>query len=201
MIDQVRGVFRGWTPSGLRLEVGPVVLHLRAANEAFAGLREGDEISVHTHLALRDDGVQLFAFPNPSDRELFLTMQGIQGLGSERALALLAALGGAEGVLRAVAAGDLSMLRQVKGIGERLGRRIVTELSARKELLSGVAPAPRHQPARDAETALVRLGFPPDRARRAVARALEKGGERSAEALVKDALAVLSAPDAGEEAS
>jgi Holliday junction DNA helicase RuvA len=87
----------------------------------------GGEVSLHTHLIVRDDALQLFGFASEEERDLFLMLLGVQSVGPKMALALLSG-GPPRELLGALAAGDTARLQAVPGIGKRTAERIVVEL-------------------------------------------------------------------------
>ena len=87
----------------------------------------GERASLHTHLIVRDDALQLFGFATEEERELFLMLLGVQSVGPKMALAVLSG-GPPQELLGALAAGDTGRLQAVPGIGKRTAERIVVEL-------------------------------------------------------------------------
>ena len=83
--------------------------------------------TLHTHLVVRDDALQLYGFATEEERDLFLLLIGVQRVGPKVALAVLSG-GPPRELLRAVAAGDTARLQAVPGIGKRTAERIVVEL-------------------------------------------------------------------------
>lgn len=98
----------------------------------------GGEVSLLTHLVVREDALSLYGFATEAERELFLLLIGVQSVGPKMALAVLS--GGPPGeIVRAVAAGDIKRLTAVPGIGRRTAERIVVELRERAGELAGAA--------------------------------------------------------------
>jgi Holliday junction DNA helicase RuvA len=89
--------------------------------------RVGTEITLHTHLIVRDDALLLYGFATEEERDLFLLLIGVQAVGPKMALAVLSG-GPPREVLGAVAAGDTARLQAAPGIGKRTAERIVVEL-------------------------------------------------------------------------
>jgi Holliday junction DNA helicase RuvA len=87
----------------------------------------GGEVSLHTHLIVRDDALQLFGFASEEERDLFLMLLGVQSVGPKMALAVLSG-GPPRELLGALAAGDTGRLQAVPGIGKRTAERIIVEL-------------------------------------------------------------------------
>jgi Holliday junction DNA helicase RuvA len=89
--------------------------------------RVGSEITIFTHLIVRDDALLLYGFATEEERDLFLLLIGVQAVGPKMALAVLSG-GPPREVLGAVAAGDTARLQAAPGIGKRTAERIVVEL-------------------------------------------------------------------------
>ncbi len=146
----------------------------------------GERVSLHAHLIARDDSLALYGFATEDERELFLALISVSGVGPKVAMATLS--GGSPGeLLRAIAAGDAKRFQAVPGIGKRTAERIIVELRERVagELDEGAAPVAAEDGARvEAREGLIGLGYTPAEAERLLAGA---SGE-SAEELIAAAL-------------
>ena len=191
MIASVRGRLLGEPDAdGIVVEVGGIGLrvHVTAAAERAAnGSRE--RVFLHTYLAVREDALTLYGFADTGERELFLLLQSVSGLGPKTALALLSAYPEAR-VRIGIASGDVALLTSVSGIGKRIAERVVVELKDKLGALP-IAPARRgvEGPAGDrleARDALVALGYAVGDAEAAL-----EGGEGDAEERIRGALARL----------
>jgi holliday junction DNA helicase RuvA len=146
----------------------------------------GDEAVLHAHLVLRDDGIQLYGFSSEPERELFLMLIGVQGVGPKVALAVLSG-GSARELLNAIASGDAARFQAVPGIGKRTAERIIVEL---REKVAGkaedivVRKTSSDEPRTVAREGLLGLGFGPQE----VDELLEKADGDSPEDLIADAL-------------
>jgi len=87
----------------------------------------GEEARLWTHLVIRDDSMQLYGFATLEERELFLMLIGVQGVGPKVALAVLSG-GSHRELLNALASGDSARFQAVPGIGKRTADRIIVEL-------------------------------------------------------------------------
>jgi Holliday junction DNA helicase RuvA len=146
----------------------------------------GERVSLHAHLIARDDSLALYGFASEDERELFLALISVSGVGPKVAMATLS--GGSTGeLLRAIAAGDAKRFQAVPGIGKRTAERIIVELRERVagELEEGAAPVAAEDGARaEAREGLIGLGYTPLESERLLAGA---SGE-SAEELIAAAL-------------
>jgi Holliday junction DNA helicase RuvA len=87
----------------------------------------GDRVTLHSHLIVRDDGIQLYGFATEEERDLFLMLLGVQSVGPKVALDVLSG-GPVRELLLALAAGDSARFQAVKGVGKRTAERIIVEL-------------------------------------------------------------------------
>ncbi len=126
----------------------------------------GKEVTLHSHLIMRDDAMLLFGFATESERDLFLLLIGVQGVGPKVALAVLSG-GAPRELLAAIAAGDSARFQAVPGIGKRTAERIIVEL---REKVAGVVSdeivisRAGDDPRTLAREGLVGLGFGPPEA-------------------------------------
>ena len=100
----------------------------------------GERVSLHAHLIPRDDALALYGFATEDERELFLSLISVSGVGPKVAMAALSG-GSTRELLRALAAGDAKRFQAVPGIGKRTAERIIVELREKVagELDEGVA--------------------------------------------------------------
>lgn len=128
----------------------------------------GERVSLHAHLISRDDSLALYGFATEDERELFLSLISVSGVGPKVAMAALS--GGTAGeLLRAIAAGDAKRFQAVPGIGKRTAERIIVELRERVagELEEGVAAVSSEDDGRsEAREGLLGLGYTPVEAER-----------------------------------
>ena len=132
----------------------------------------GEQVSLHTHLIVRDDALVLHGFHSEQERELFLMLLSVQAVGPKVALAVLSA-GPPRELLGSLAAGDAARFQAVPGIGKRTAERIIVELRE-KVGVDGDASAARvpivggrdrfreaHAPRTLAREGLIELGYAP----------------------------------------
>jgi holliday junction DNA helicase RuvA len=123
----------------------------------------GDETLLHTHLVLRDDGMHLYGFASEEERELFLMLVGVQGVGPKVALAVLSG-GSPRELTNAMAAGDAARFQAVPGIGKRTAERIIVELrekAAGEAVSDAIQVTASDDPRTLAREGLLGLGFAP----------------------------------------
>ncbi len=181
MIAKLTGTLDDSGPDWAVIDVGGVgyLVHCSAKTLGQLGIA-GDRVTVHTELQVSENDMRLIGFASGAEREWFRLLTGVQGVGSKMALAVLSALS-TEELQRACAGGDAAMVARAQGVGPKLAARIVNELKDKAGGLPSVAGAalvlPAGSASADAVSALQNLGFKPNVATAAVARAMEELGD------------------------
>jgi holliday junction DNA helicase RuvA len=168
VIASVRGEVRTRLPGGVVIEAAGVGYRLAVSSETLRQVPAvGHEGRLLAHLVLRDDGIHLYGFAAEAERELFLLLIGVQGVGPKVALAVLSG-GSPRELLNAIASGDSARFQAVPGIGKRTAERIIVEL---REKVAGratddivVRRTASDDPRTLAREGLVGLGFTPQEA-------------------------------------
>lgn len=128
MIGRLRGTLVAAEADRVCIDVGGVGYEIAVTAKTAAGIGHvGDEVTVFTHLHVREDALVLYGLASAGDRDLFRVLLGAQGVGPRVALGILGVLS-AEALRRAVATEDTDALCQVPGIGKRTAQRIVLDL-------------------------------------------------------------------------
>jgi len=169
VIARLRGKPVASTPEGLVLDVGGVGYLVSATPSAVRKADGVDEVTVETYLHVREDALQLYGFAERAERELFVQLLTVNGIGPKVALAIVSGSPPAE-LRRAIVLEDAARFQAIPGIGKKTAERIVLEL---KEKL-GDAPVPISsatgtQPHLVARDALVELGYSLGEAEQALA--------------------------------
>lgn len=160
MIASLTGRMVAKDASGCVIDVGGVGFRVLMSTASVAALpAEGREVSVLTHLHVREDELTLYGFAEPLEREVFLALLSVSGVGPKVALAALSALR-PEVLLDAVAREDAAFIASVPGIGKKTAERIVVDLKDRfGSAGSREAAAAPSSGVREAEQALLAMGF------------------------------------------
>jgi Holliday junction DNA helicase RuvA len=129
MIAFLTGTLVSRGPSHALLDVNGVGYRLSMSTSSLVSLpAEGDEVTVHTHLIVRDDGLSLFGFENLAEKEAFELLLGVSGVGPKVALAVLSTLS-ADTLAQAVAAEDVALISSVPGVGKKTAQRVIVDLA------------------------------------------------------------------------
>lgn len=181
MIGLLRGRIIQKQPPFMMLDVNGVGYELEAPMSTFYALPLDEEtVTLHTHLAIREDAHVLYAFANESDKKLFRALLRINGVGGKMALAILSTMS-AEEFSQTVQAGDTAAMTRVPGVGKKTAERLIIEMRDRLEKLQlstgdaapvqsgdGVAVQESLSPDGEAISALIALGYKPADASRMV---------------------------------
>jgi len=157
--------------------------------------KEGAQVTLHTHLVVKEDGWQLFGFSTAYERRVFQKVLAAKGVGPALALGMLSTLT-AERLVRAIREKDVPTLQSVPRVGRKKAEQLILDLADKLDALQtsgdGAGPRPEGAGAEDAVRALVSLGYSAADAERAVRQAID-GGARglSAPELIRAALAKI----------
>lgn len=198
MIASLTGRLQRRTVEGVVVDVAGVGYLVSVPLSTLAALPEqGAEISLHIHTSLREDTLSLFGFATEREKDLFLALTGVSGIGPKLALAVLSGLQ-PDDLIASIAAGDDARLCAIPGVGRKTAGRICLELKDKvRGLESGARPAPAEGPSagdtvEDVISALVHLGYRRAQAEEAARKAaLAQPGVR-VEDLVRIVLGELS---------
>src|SRR3954454_14888048 len=183
MIARLRGKPVASTTEGLVLDVAGVGYLVAATPSAVRKAEGVDEVTVETYLHVREDVLQLYGFAERAERELFVQLLSVNGVGPKVALAIVSG-SPAEELRRAIVREDAARFQAIPGIGKKTAERIVLELKEKLEAtaVTAIGSESPHLVARDA---LVELGYSVTDAERALA---ETDADASPEERVRQAL-------------
>ena len=202
MIAQLTGKLVDKQPNTVIIDVGGVGYDVTIPLSTFYELGEpGIEVSLRIHTHVREDVLQLFGFWTPREKELFLKLTSVSGVGPKLAITMLSGMPAGE-LINAITNNDLVRLTSIPGVGRKTAERVVVELRDKLAVISLEARA-EDRAAREAASgdaavrddtiaALMALGYPKAIAERAVSFAVREEGERTIEAVLKRALRRLS---------
>jgi Holliday junction DNA helicase RuvA len=188
-------------PNSVIVDVGGVGYELTVPLSTFYELGDsGAEASLRVYTHVREDALQLFGFRTEREKQLFLLLTSVSGVGPKLAITLLSGLS-AEDLLRALRNNDLVRLTAIPGVGKKTAERLVLELrdkiaklasAAAESLLSDYAGAAAGTMSDDIVSALINLGYQRAAAEKAVTQALREKPEADFGAALKLALRALA---------
>ena len=127
MIAFVKGKLTEISALGAVIEVGGVGMNLVTSANALHGKKAGDEVVVPTVLVVREDSFTLYGFADESEKEMFLLLQTVSGIGPRMALNAISVMG-EEKLSKAISNSDVVALTTVPGIGKKGAQRLILEL-------------------------------------------------------------------------
>ena len=183
LIEAIEGTVEGTTADAalVRIGGGLVLRVLVPAHDLAALPPTGGQVRLLTHLAVREDDLQLYGFVTEAGRKLFASLIGVSQVGPKAAMAVLSVLSPEE-LAGAIVAGDTVAISRAQGVGKRTAERIILELKAGVEEQFGgpipaAAPSPGAAGGDPALQWLLGLGFSAAEARQALAVEAEDGLE------------------------
>jgi Holliday junction DNA helicase RuvA len=174
------------------IDIGGVGYRVQVTRPALERLRQAQgRVRVYTHMAVRDDDIQLFGFLQQRELELFTILIGVTGIGPQIAMNILSGLSFEEFAI-AVLDDDERALTRIPGIGQKGAKRLILELKEKmKKRADTLAVSRRPAEVRDAASALISLGFSPQEAEAAVDAVLPGLSDPTVQGLIRAALARL----------
>ena len=195
MIGQIRGILIHKQPPHMMVDVQGVAYEIEAPMTTFYKLPEiSVEITLFTHLAIRDDAHLLFGFATQEERTMFRTLIKVNGVGAKMALTILSGME-ADVFAQCIRDGDAESLVRLPGVGKKTAERLIVEMRDRLkdwELSGAVNSDSNNAPGRtsnqsdDAISALVALGYKPQEASRFVYAVASE--EMNSEEIIREAL-------------
>jgi len=165
VIASVRGEVLVRRPDHVVLEAGGVGYRLAVSAETLKAVpSRGKQATLHAHLVARDDSLSLYGFASEEERDLFLHLTSVSGIGPKVAVAILSG-GPPRELLRAIAAGDAKRFQSAPGVGKRTAERLIVELREKiaGELTEGIPAAAgdsgEGEPRALAREGLMHLGY------------------------------------------
>jgi holliday junction DNA helicase RuvA len=137
MIATLRGEITQIEETALIIEVGGVGMRVFVPKPLLTKFQTGEVVLIHTHLVVRENDLSLYGFETVSDRQLFLTLLGVDGVGPKVALSVLSTLN-LDTVQRAVFSEEPDLLSRVPGVGKKTAQKMLLYLKDRLKPVSGL---------------------------------------------------------------
>ncbi len=187
MIGRLRGIVDETGEGWVIVDVAGVGYEVHCASRTLARLpAKGQPVSLAIETYVREDVIRLFGFASETERRWFRLLQGVQGVGTRLALAILSTLDPDE-IANAIALADKATISRAPGVGPKVAQRLVGELRDKAPAMMSVAHAGMAlagdtavapgTATGDAVSALTNLGYTPAQAAAAVAAAAREAGE------------------------
>ena len=196
MIDYIKGELTDLSPAFATIEVAGIGYGLNISLNTFSAIQGKKEVKLYVYEAIREDAHVLFGFLTKKEREMFLLLITVNGVGANTARMMLSGMSVAE-LCSAISTGNARLIQNVKGIGKMTAQRIIVDLRD-KIVALGIAdeiPAggsivvPVNNAVKDeAVSALTMLGFAPAPSQKVVLQILQQQPDAPVETVVKLAL-------------
>lgn len=205
MIAYLSGKLLEKQATSVIIDVGGVGYEVTIPLSTFYELgEEGADVSLRIYTHVREDTLQLFGFKSERERQLYLKLISVQGIGAKSGISMLSGMS-AEEIVTAIRTDNLARLTSIPGVGRKTAERLVIELrdklneftaqSALERAASGTsaqAEAPADAVYDDALSALVNLGYQRNAAEKALKQAIKDGTEISVQKLLRKSLQLLA---------
>jgi len=205
MIAHLSGTLLSKQATSVILEVAGVGYEVTIPLSTFYDLEEaGSKVQLRIYTHVREDALQLYGFKTARERELFLRLISVSGIGPKLGITLLSGMS-ADEMIASIRTNNLARLVLIPGIGRKTAERLVIELRDKVASLSspeleeelgaksGTSAAPSEDTMRsDALSALVNLGYQRNAAEKAISGALSEGGDVSVEVILRRSLRKLA---------
>ena len=204
MIAHLSGTLLAKQATSVILDVSGVGYEVTIPVSTFYDMEEaGAQIQLRVYTYVREDALQLFGFKTARERELFMLLISVSGIGPKSGIAMLSGMS-ADEIINAIRTNNLARLTSIPGVGRKTAERLVIELRDKMAALSSPAldeelAAQTARPAQTEDTlredslsALVNLGYQRALAEKAVNGAMAEGGDLSVELLLRRSLRTLS---------
>ena len=197
MIEYIKGELTEVTPAYAVVEAHGVGYGMNISLNTYSGIQNKKDVKLYVFESIREDAHVLFGFANRQEREMFLLLITVSGVGANTARMILSAMSPAE-LCNVIATGNEKLLKTVKGIGLRTAQRIIVDLKDKIATadFGGAMPADTAAPAMavnkevhdEAIGALTMLGFAPAPSAKVVSAILSDNPQLPVEQVVKLAL-------------
>jgi Holliday junction DNA helicase RuvA len=206
MIAHLSGTLLSKQPNSVILDVGGVGYEVNIPISTFYDLEEpGSNVQLRIYTHVREEALQLYGFKTARERELFMRLISVSGIGPKLGITLLSGMS-ADEMITSIRTNNLARLTLIPGVGRKTAERLVMELRDKvaslssagpEEELGVTAPADASQSTADSMhsdvlSALLNLGYQRSSAEKAVAAALDEGGDISMEVILRRSLRKLA---------
>ena len=204
MIAHLSGTLLAKQATSVILDVGGVGYEVTIPVTTFYDMEDaGAQVSLRVYTYVREDALQLFGFRTARERELFMLLISVTGIGPKSGIAMLSGMSAAE-IITAIRTNNLARLTSIPGVGRKTAERLVIELRDRMAALAApgleedlalpeAGAAPSEDALReDALSALLNLSYPKAAAEKAVAQAFAEGGDLSLDLILRRSFRLLS---------
>ena len=199
MIDYIKGELTELTPAIAVVEAAGVGYAMNISLNTFTAIQGKKEVKLYVHEAIREDAHVLFGFAAKKERDMFLLLITVSGVGPNTARMVLSSMSPAE-LCNSISTGNERMIKTIKGIGLKTAQRIIVDLRDKivtlgitQEIPAGgsIEQPVNNQVKDEAVSALTMLGFSPAPSQKVVVKILQDNPAMPVELVVKMALKMI----------
>lgn len=197
MFDYIKGEIAELTPAYAVVEAAGIGYSIQITLQTYSFLNGKTETKLFIYEAIREDAHLLYGFIQPSERQLFLLLISVNGIGANTARMIMSSYSVSE-IQEMIATGNVTALNSIKGIGTKTAQRIIVDLKDKILKITDVGAsgtadifAVKNELKDEAVSALVMLGFSNAASQKAVEQLLKKEPDMKIEVLIKQALKML----------
>ena len=193
MIDYIKGEVAEISPTSATLETNGIGYQMNISLNTYGAINDKSSAKLYVYESIREDTYQLFGFMDKHERELFMMLISVSGVGPSTARVILSSLSSSE-LESAIASENATLLQTVKGIGAKTAQRIIVDLKDKIKLTddSGTLVSPKGitltNTGHEAVSALVMLGFVKNASQKVVSKLIKETPSLPVEAIIKEAL-------------
>ncbi|NDW11771.1 Holliday junction branch migration protein RuvA [Bacteroides sp. 214] len=192
MIEYIKGNVEELTPAVAVIDCNGVGYAANISLNTYSAIQGKSSCKLFIHEAIREDAYVLYGFASKQEREQFLLLISVSGIGGNTARMILSAMSPSE-LSNAISSGNVAMLRMIKGIGLKTAERMIVELKDKMKIAAGgageeIAVATSSVIQEEAVSALTMLGFPAAASQKVVLAVLKEDPQASVEGVIKQAL-------------
>ena len=195
MIAHIKGKIEEKTPAHIVIDCNGVGYGIQISLHTFDQISALNEVKLLTYLSIKEDAHILYGFAEEDERQLFMQLISVSGVGTNTARMILSSLKPSE-IKHAISSGNWTLLKSIKGIGPKTAQRLVIDLQDKVKQINLTEPQNTSNGVRSgiseqALSALISLGFAKQEAEKVLSKVRQSNPEFTVEQLVKQSLKLL----------
>lgn len=193
MIEYIKGKITEATPTNAVVECYGIGYDVNISLTTYSLLKEGEDTKLYIYEAIREDAHLLYGFINKRERELFILLISVSGVGPNTARIILSSFTPDE-LENVIASGNVGLLKNVKGIGTKTAERIIVDLKDKIKVGDStfiIGTREDNQVQEETIAALIMLGYPQPAAKKVVQKISKENPNLKVEELIKASLKAL----------
>lgn len=193
MIDYIKGNIAELTPASATIDINGIGYFISISLNTYSALENKPNAKLFIYESIREDAHQLFGFINKRERELFMHLISVSGIGASTARMILSSMNPNELEI-VISSGNADMLKTVKGIGLKTAQRVIVDLKDKIKVSGDIGQGEvviNNETANEAIAALVMLGFNQAPSQKVVSKLMKDKPDSTIEQVIKAALKLL----------